>query len=138
MPEIWPVFAPDDPAVMGDDYIDLAMFYGAPYSDILIDAGLAPIEAYIGMSEAEFHDMTEAMPESMRRPYVPERDSPWFPPEAMLQICAAIRAALRDQPGLFTEWPQMAAHTAELLDETERVFNRAVARGVSFRLTVSA
>ncbi|MFY0633184.1 MAG: hypothetical protein JXQ91_05195 [Vannielia sp.] len=136
MPEIVPVFDPDDPAVIGEDYVDLAMFDGPPFSDILIDAGLAPLEAYIGMSEWQFDEMTQAMPGNMRRPYVPERDSPWFPPEAMLEICAALRTALREQPEQFTGWPKMDEHVAELLDETERVFKRAAERGVAFRLSV--
>ncbi|SIN87928.1 hypothetical protein [Vannielia litorea] len=137
MPEYWPVFDPDDPAVMGDDYLDLALFDAPPFPDIFIDAGLAPLEAYIGLSQAEFDEMNEAIPEHMRRPYVPERDGPWFPPEAMLELCAALRAALRDQPELFTAWPNMAEHTTELLEDTERVFNRAVAQQVAFRISVS-
>ncbi|MGR3794323.1 hypothetical protein [Vannielia sp. SX4] len=137
MPEYWPVFDPDVPAVMGEDYVDLAMFDAPPFPDIFIDAGQAPLEAYIGLSEAEFNDINQAMPEHMRRPYNPERDGPWFPPEAMLALCAAIRTALLEQPELFTGWPDMAQHTEERLDETERVFKRAVEHGVAFRISVS-
>ena len=106
MPELWPVFESHDAEIMGDEYLDLAMFVGEPFDSVLVQAGLKPVTEHIGFTAEMNAILNENMPKEMREPWT-EAMMNWTPPEVGGAMWSAIRLATDADPARFQLWPDM-------------------------------
>lgn len=127
MVEFYVVFEQDDAAIMGDDCLDLILFWREPFTRLLKEAGFGDISDYVGFTP-EMNDINnQNLPPDMHVRWS-EKMYNWTEPETAMAMWAVLRHALETQPELFQEWPGMVEEVDDTLDIAERVFQRAVDR----------
>lgn len=125
MPEFWPVFEHHDAEIIGDEYLDLAIFIGDPFDHLLRQAGFKPVTDHVGLT-AEMNDiLNENMPADMRQPWTEEMMN-WAAPEVGRAMWTTLRRATEEKPDLFQLWPDMIEHVSDTLEIADLVFERAV------------
>lgn len=128
MVEFYVAFEKDGAAIIGEEYLDLMLFWREPFTRLLTDAGFRDISQYVGLTPEMNDSVNQNLPLDGQEAWS-EGMMNWTEPETAMAMWAVLREALKTQPELFQEWPGMLEEVDETLDIAERIFQRAVDRG---------